>query len=254
MGFCLLNNVAIAARELQKRGISERIMIVDWDIHHGNGTQKIFVEDPSVLFISIHRFDNGKFYPQNPEESSPDFVGLSLARGKTVNIAWNGGGMGDADYLAAFHRVILPIANDFKPNFVFVSAGFDAAEGDPIGECKVTPTGFAQMTHLLLGVAEKGKVLLVLEGGYNIPVVANCAEACMRTLLGEAPIDHHFTETTSQVSQIALRAITSTIKAQSGFWQSLSPKYYPMKTLGDSNSQLITFQRKLKIYSLFLFT
>lgn len=248
MGFCILNNVAVAARHLQKCGLAKRILILDWDIHHGNGTQKIFLSDPTVLFISLHRHDHGRFYPHGVEGSS-SFVGEEPAMGFSVNVAWNGPGITDADYLAAFLRVVLPIAMDFQPDFVLVSAGFDAAEGDPIGQCKVTPRGFALMTHLLTTLAN-GKILLVLEGGYNIPGIAACAEACMRVLLGEpvatlppSPDLAVLTETSSS----ALHSIEATVRAQSKYWSArtslLLPRHYPLPTPDDQHPGLVSLQR-----------
>lgn len=182
MGFCILNNVAIAVGALKQQGLAKRILVVDWDIHHGNGTQRAFVNESSVLYISLHRHDGGNFYPGGIE-GNPSFVGTGAGAGYSVNIGWDGPGVTDSDYCAAFSNVLLPIAREFDPDFIFISAGFDAAAGDPIGQCQVTPAGFAQMTHDLLSLA-KGKILIVLEGGYNIPVIARCAEACLRSLLG----------------------------------------------------------------------
>eukprot|EP00501_MAST-03F_sp_TOSAG23-6_P001847 GSMAST32.ASY1.ANO1.1925.1 assembled CDS len=125
MGFCIYNNVAIATRVLQSRkelGI-RRVLIVDWDVHHGNGTQHIFDDDPSVLYVSLHRFAEG-FYPGT---GAPTEVGIGAGVGYNLNISWTYGGMGDREYLAAFHRLIMPIAISFQPDIVLVSAGFDAA-------------------------------------------------------------------------------------------------------------------------------
>lgn len=223
MGFCFFNNVALAAQTLLNKGLASRILIVDWDIHHGNGTQHIFANDPNVLFISLHRHDHGKFYPIS-NDSGPSFVGGEGAMGKTINIGWNQAGMRDADYLHAFSRIIMPVAWQFNPDFVLVSAGFDAAEGDYIGDCKVTPRGYATMTQLLMGLAG-GKLLLVLEGGYNVPVIAECAEACMRVLLGDPVPQCPTNSPPHQVSEAAFEAVAETIKYQSPFWSALRPKH-----------------------------
>ncbi|XP_042370787.1 histone deacetylase 6-like [Plectropomus leopardus] len=162
-GFCFFNTAALAARHAQK--ISQdaplRVLILDWDVHHGNGTQHIFEDDESVLYVSLHRYDNGTFFPSS-EDAAPDRVGVSKGVGFNVNVAWSGGRMGDSDYLAAFHRVVMPIATEFNPGLVLVSAGFDAARGDPLGGYHVTPEGYAHLTHLLMSLAG-GRVLLILE-------------------------------------------------------------------------------------------
>lgn len=238
MGFCILNNVAVAVKELMRLGLAKKVMILDWDVHHGNGTQKVFEEDQNVLFISIHRHDRGTFYPSG-FAGSPACVGADPAKGFSINIGWNGPGYTDADYLAAFYRVVMPIAMEFSPDFIFVSAGFDAADGDPIGECLVTPRGFAQMTQLLLGVAA-GRVLLVLEGGYNIPVISSCAEACTRTLLGD-PIPLDTTTVRPTASLAAMAAIDETINFQSDYWKSLYPRYY---NVPERASGVFTIQRR----------
>jgi acetoin utilization deacetylase AcuC-like enzyme len=178
MGFCLFNNVAIAARVLQSRGFA-RILIVDWDLHHGNGTQNSFWSDPGVLYFSTHQFP---FYPGTGAVAE---TGAGAGLGFTVNVPWPGG-MGDAEHLAAFDRVLLPIARLFRPDLVLVSAGFDAAAGDPLGGMRVSPAGFAHMTSRLLTLAG-GRVVLALEGGYNLEAIAACAAACLRVLLGEPP-------------------------------------------------------------------
>ncbi len=176
MGFCLFNNVAVAARALQ-RGGTRRILIVDWDLHHGNGTQKNFWEDPDVFYFSTHQFP---FYPGT---GAIDETGGGAGPGTTVNVPWPGG-MGDAEYLAAFDRVLLPAAHDFRPDLVLVSAGFDAAEGDPLGAMRVSPAGYARMTARLSTLAG-GRLVLALEGGYDLEAIARSAAACLRVLLGE---------------------------------------------------------------------
>ncbi|TMS16728.1 Histone deacetylase 7 [Larimichthys crocea] len=140
MGFCYFNSVAIAAKQLQHKLSVSKILIVDWDVHHGNGTQEVFYSDPSVLYISLHRYDDGNFFPGS---GSPAEVGSGAGEGFNVNVAWTGGldpPMGDAEYLAAFRSVVMPIAQEFSPDVVLVSAGFDAAEGNPapLGGYKVS--------------------------------------------------------------------------------------------------------------------
>merc|ERR1719375_2930558 len=168
MGFCLFANVALAAAESRRRGWSERTLIVDWDVHHGNGTQRMFEDDPTVLFFSIHRYDEGEFFPGGRMGHYTSH-GTGAGAGYSVNIPWNVSGStlrghpppGDAELLAAFTRVLLPIAADFQPDLVLVSAGFDAAEGDPLGGCRVSPAGFHELTRRLMRLA-RGRVVLVL--------------------------------------------------------------------------------------------
>ncbi|XP_062827338.1 histone deacetylase 6 isoform X1 [Anolis carolinensis] len=185
-GFCFFNSVALSARYAQRlTGRPMRVMILDWDVHHGNGTQHMFENDPSVLYISIHRYDNGTFFPTS-EDADYDQVGLGPGKGFTLNVPWNCPRMGDPEYLAAFHQIVMPVAYEFNPELVLVSAGFDAARGDPLGGCLVTPECYAHMTHLLLGLAG-GKVVVVLEGGYNLESISESMTMCTRSLLGDPP-------------------------------------------------------------------
>ncbi|KAK9514654.1 hypothetical protein VZT92_025357 [Zoarces viviparus] len=186
-GFCFFNTAALAARHAQKisHDAPLRVLILDWDVHHGNGTQHMFEDDDSVLYISLHRYDNGTFFPSS-EDAAPDRVGFSKGAGFNVNVAWSGGRMGDSDYLAAFHSVVMPIATEFNPGLVLVSAGFDAARGDPLGGYHVTPEGYAHLTHLLMSLAG-GRVLLILEGGYNLSSISDSMAMCTSVLLGDPP-------------------------------------------------------------------
>uniref|UniRef100_A0A1B0DIA4 Histone deacetylase domain-containing protein n=1 Tax=Phlebotomus papatasi TaxID=29031 RepID=A0A1B0DIA4_PHLPP len=129
-GYCFFNNVAIAAEEILRRGDIKRILIVDWDIHHGQGTQRMFYDDPRVLYFSIHRYENGAFWP-NLRESDFDWVGEGAGRGFNFNLPLNQTGMTNADYLAIFQQILLPVAIEFQPQLVIVSAGYDAAYGCP---------------------------------------------------------------------------------------------------------------------------
>ena len=180
-GFCFFNNVAVAARIAQQQGV-RRIMIVDWGVHHGKGTQDIFYDDPTVLTVSIHRGDPGFF----PQSGKPDEVGRRRGEGFNVNIAWSSAGMGDAEYLLAFSRLVMPIALQFQPELVIVAAGFDSGKGDPWGECSLTVPGYAALTSQLMGFSA-GKLVLVLEGGYNLKTVSHSLAACVRVLRGAPP-------------------------------------------------------------------
>lgn len=186
MGFCFFNSVAITAKLLQQKLGVGKILIVDWDIHHGNGTQQAFYSDPNVLYISLHRYDNGNFFPGS---GAPEEVGSGAGVGFNVNIAWTGGvdpPMGDVEYLAAFRSVVMPIAQQFSPDVVLVSAGFDAVEGhqSPLGGYKVSAKCFGQLTQLLMGLAG-GRVVMALEGGHDLTAICDASEACVSALLGD---------------------------------------------------------------------
>uniref|UniRef100_A0A3B4ZG69 Histone deacetylase 6 n=1 Tax=Stegastes partitus TaxID=144197 RepID=A0A3B4ZG69_9TELE len=164
---------------------TELVLILDWDVHHGNGTQHMFEDDDSVLYISLHRYDDAMFFPSS-EDAATNRVGVAKGVGFNVNVAWSGGRMGDSDYLAAFHHVVMPIAVEFNPGLVLVSAGFDAARGDPLGGYHVTPEGYAHLTHMLMSLAG-GRVLLILEGGYNLSSISDSMTLCTSVLLGDPP-------------------------------------------------------------------
>lgn len=219
MGFCFFNSIAIAARQLHQKLNLKKILIVDWDVHHGNGTQSMFYDDRHVLYISMHRYDDGSFFPGT---GAPTEVGECDGYGFNVNIAFSGGlkpPMGDAEYLAAFRSVVMPIAREFDPDVVLVSAGFDAADGhpSPLGGYKVSASCFAYMTKQLMTLA-RGKVVLALEGGYNLPSISDASEACVRALTGEdlPPISEH--ELARPPCQSALETLQNVIAVQSGPW------------------------------------
>ncbi|XP_067641178.1 histone deacetylase 6 isoform X2 [Eurosta solidaginis] len=182
-GFCIFNNVAIAAQyAIRDHGLN-RVLIIDWDVHHGNGTQHIFESQSNVLYISIHRYDNGTFFPKC-KDADYDVVGKGTGVGFNVNIPWNKKGMGDMEYVMAFQQLVMPIAYEFDPELVLVSAGFDAAIGDPLGGCKVTPEAYGLFTHWLSALAG-GRIILCLEGGYNVHSISYAMTMCSKSLLGD---------------------------------------------------------------------
>jgi len=162
MGFCLLNNVAIAARALQQQHQVDRILVVDWDVHHGNGTQALFEEDPGVLFFSTHQFP---FYPGTGRFAE---AGRGRGEGGTVNVPLPAG-CGDAEYVGVFQRLLLPVALRYRPELVLVSCGFDAHAADPLASMQLGAEGFGALSALVRALADEvcgGRVLFVLEGGY----------------------------------------------------------------------------------------
>ena len=193
MGFCVFNNVPIAVKVCMADypETCRKVLILDWDVHHGNGIQNIFYDDPNVLYISIHVYEDGSFYPGRPEDpgmpdGGPEHCGVGAGAGRNVNIGWHKQGMGDGEYMAAFQRIVMPIAQEFNPDLVVISAGFDAAAGDELGGCFVTPECYSHMTHMLMSLAG-GKVAVCLEGGYNLSAISRSALAVAKTLMGEPP-------------------------------------------------------------------
>uniref|UniRef100_A0ABD2W3X1 Histone deacetylase n=1 Tax=Trichogramma kaykai TaxID=54128 RepID=A0ABD2W3X1_9HYME len=223
MGFCFFNNVAIAAKQLLVRGEAKRVLIVDWDVHHGNGTQKIFLDDPNVLYLSIHRYDDGNFFPGT---GGPTECGVGEGTGYNVNIAWSGGlnpPMSDAEYLAAFRTIVMPVARDFDPDVVLVSAGFDAASGHPaqLGGYHVSPACFGLMTQMLMTLAN-GKVVLALEGGYDLATICDSAQECVRALLGDKTMPICEQELLRLPCQNAIDTLQRTIAIQLSHWPCLN--------------------------------
>jgi acetoin utilization deacetylase AcuC-like enzyme len=173
MGFCFFNNVAITASWLVKMRGLRRVLILDWDVHHGNGTQEIFFESSEVLYISTHQ------YPFYPGTGWFDETGRGLGAGFTINAPMPAGS-GDAEYLRVFDRLLLPIARQFRPQFVLISAGFDGHYRDPLGGMRVTENGFVAMARRMRRLADEychGKMVAVLEGGYDLRALADCGRA-----------------------------------------------------------------------------
>lgn len=222
-GFCIFNNVPIATRVCQDAypQTCRKVLILDWDVHHGNGIQHAFYEDPNVLYISLHVYRNAQFYPNLPDANF-NFCGNGDGIGKNVNIPWEEHGMGDAEYVYAFQEVVMPIASEFDPDLVIISAGFDAAEGDVLGGCHVTPACYGHMTHMLSRLA-KGKLVVCLEGGYNLRSIARSAVAVTRVLMQEPP--DRLVEGLPPPKDSAVRTVEQVKRQHSKYWKCLYPKH-----------------------------
>ena len=212
MGFCIFNNIAIAAEyALEKHGL-KRVLIVDWDLHHGNGTQKAFYDRPDVLFFSSHQ------YPHYPGTGNFDEAGSGKGEGFTVNAPFPSG-FGDTEYLAVYDRILKPIALEYKPQLVLVSAGFDPYVKDPLGGMNVTGDGFGNLATIVREIADTtcgGKVLLTLEGGYNPDGLRDGVRSVLQALTGPrwtVPVID---------APAAERVIQSIIAYQKKYWKSLT--------------------------------
>lgn len=185
-GFCFFNNVALGAKyAIEKLGL-KRVAIVDWDVHHGDGTQRAFADDPRVLFISLHRYEDGMFYPG--KSGAKENTGKGKGKGFNVNIEWNtqagfgeNSSLGDHEYIFMFENVIRPMLQEFKPELILVSSGFDSAHKDPLGGIANTPDTYGYFTHNLKKLCPK--ILIALEGGYNLFALSVSSEAVLRSLV-----------------------------------------------------------------------
>ena len=185
MGFCLLNNVAVAAAALREQG--QRVLILDWDAHHGNGTQDMFWDDANVLYISLHQS------PLYPGTGALHDIGFGPGRGTTINVPFPPGTTGDA-YSSAFARVIEPAADRFRPDWVLVSAGFDAHAADPLTDLGLASGDFAEMMSRTLDLAPLGRCVVFLEGGYDLGALEASVVAMCGVLIGSGADDCSLTD------------------------------------------------------------
>jgi len=213
MGFCLYNNVAVAAAHAQTLGAA-RVAIVDYDVHHGNGTQHIFATDPTVLYVSTHQ------YPFYPGTGAASEIGAGAGRGFTVNVPIEVGAV-DEDYRLIFTEVVLPVLRAFKPDLVMLSAGFDAHERDPLAGMRLTTGAFAAIASDLRLVADeccRGRLVAVTEGGYDLKALAACLRGTLDVLSPDVTGRPAWPSDTSVAPSRGRAAIAQTVRALSGHW------------------------------------
>lgn len=209
-GFCIFNNIAIGARHALKKHGMERILIVDWDLHHGNGTQHSFYGDRKVLYFSTHQ---NPFYPGT---GSLNEIGRGEALGYTVNVPLRSG-PGDAEFVKIYKRILEPLAQKYKPDLLLLSAGFDIYKRDPLGGMKVTSSGFATLARILMNIAEahcQGRFVVTLEGGYNIDGQAQSVKAMLKEMRGETYVSKSFLERIESEADTSIDTIIGKVIAQ----------------------------------------
>ena len=218
MGFCLFNNVALGARYLQKRYGVERVMIIDIDAHHGNGTQTAFYASNKVLYLSLHRF------PGFPGTGNFGEIGSGPGQGFTVNVPL-GGGHGDRDFIEIIHYLASPLARRFEPQIVLVSCGFDLYLHDRLGGMRATPEGYALITASLLSIAEQvcdGRIVFVMEGGYSIKGIQECGLAVLQELCNVSPVCRNRLNQIIANPRPRLAALKKAIQIQQPYWPILN--------------------------------
>jgi acetoin utilization deacetylase AcuC-like enzyme len=214
MGFCLLNNVALAASHALSRGV-RRVAVVDWDVHHGNGTQDAFYTDPRVLFVSLHQ---APFYPGTGTTAE---IGEGEGKGFNLNVPLSAGA-GDAVYAAAFDRLVLPVVDQFAPELVLVSAGFDAHVRDPLAGMMLTASGFGRMATALRGLADKhagGRIGLILEGGYDLEGLESSLRAALEAAAAPASPSAEAVEEAAPLSVRQAHEIERAAHAAQPYWK-----------------------------------
>lgn len=179
-GFCIFNNIAITTRYLQQKYQLEKVLIIDWDVHHGNGTQNSFYDDPTVFYFSIHQ------WPHYPGSGLQMEKGIGNGEGFTLNVPLSGG-HGNEDYIDIFENQLVPAAKKFEPDFILISAGFDGHYQDPLAGMQLTEKGYGQLTQIAVDLADEfceGRIISLLEGGYNLEMLARSVATHITVLLG----------------------------------------------------------------------
>lgn len=217
-GFCLFNNVAIGAMHAITRHKLERVLIIDWDLHHGNGTQHSFYDDPRVIYFSTHQF------PYYPGTGSIQEIGRGKGTGYTINVPLRTG-PGDLEFVKIFTDILKPVALEYRPELVLLSAGFDIYFQDPLGGMKVTPGGFACLTRILLDIAQEccdGRFAVTLEGGYHIGGLTSSAKMVLNEMCGETRATAGELARMAGEASPAIDTVIKSVKSQlSPYWKSL---------------------------------
>jgi len=214
MGFCIFNNAAIGALYLIKKFTLNKVLIVDWDLHHGNGTQHSFYDNSQILYFSTHQ------YPYYPGTGNFGEVGEGKGKGFTINVPLQPGA-GDEEYSTIFREILIPIAREFSPDFILVSAGFDIHFDDPLGGMRVTPEGFASLTRMLMDCAQgicNGKLAMVLEGGYGLKGLRDSVRAVLLELSGKTRSKIVPSKRSGEIDSV----INRVKKVQQEFWRCFS--------------------------------
>ncbi len=210
MGFCLFNNIAVGAAYLTRIEGLKRVLVMDWDLHHGNGTQHIFYDKSEVLYFSVHQ------YPYYPGTGGLAEIGEGQGKGYNVNVPLSSG-MGDNEYIRIFEEILSPVIDQYEPQFILVSAGFDTYFDDPLGGMKVTPQGFSKMTRFLTDAADKhcqSNIVFILEGGYNLDGLWVSIKEVVEELMDKKLSDYKLSESNPQIYSI----IEDVKKAYTAYW------------------------------------
>jgi len=211
MGFCIFNNIAIAAHHARKMG-KKRVLIVDWDVHHGNGTQDAFYDEPTVLYFSTHQ------YPHYPGTGWMDEVGTGDGEGFNINVPLPAG-TDDSGFIAAFKEILVPAAREFSPDIVLISAGMDACSNDGLAQMRMSVEGFSVLASIVKSIAKDccgGKVVSVLEGGYDLKLLSHSVAAVLDVFMGKEVEMEHYDE-----SSLVRARLDEIKKIQKRFWQSI---------------------------------